>query len=125
VPSSPLSPEYRLALARDMVAGEGSSDQATARLWAYRDRTRFSKLIDFVVEISITCLDGQVRAGRQASLTGTLSNDDEGCPVRRMGIGAAPGNDRQHRAPQCLRPADFRVGPKLSKCLGNEPHGRV
>jgi uroporphyrinogen decarboxylase len=49
-----------------MVAGEGSSDQAAARLWAYRDRTGFSKLIDIVVETSITYLDGQVRAGADA-----------------------------------------------------------
>jgi uroporphyrinogen decarboxylase len=46
-----------------MVAGEGSSDQAAARLWAYRDRAGFAKLIDIVVETSIDYLDGQVRAG--------------------------------------------------------------
>jgi uroporphyrinogen decarboxylase len=46
-----------------MVAGEGSSDHAAARLWAYRDRAGFSKLIDIVVETSITYLDGQVHAG--------------------------------------------------------------
>jgi uroporphyrinogen decarboxylase len=49
-----------------MVAGEGSSDQAAARLWAYRDRAGFSKLIDIVVEASIDYLDGQVRAGADA-----------------------------------------------------------
>ncbi|MGZ5889569.1 MAG: uroporphyrinogen decarboxylase [Hyphomicrobium sp.] len=49
-----------------MVAGEGSADQAAARLWAYRDRTGFSKLIDIVVETSITYLDGQVHAGADA-----------------------------------------------------------
>jgi len=46
-----------------MVAGEGSSDQAAARLWAYRDRAGFSKLIDILVDTSIEYLDGQVRAG--------------------------------------------------------------
>jgi uroporphyrinogen decarboxylase len=49
-----------------MVAGEGSSDQAAARLWAYRDRTGFAKLIDILVETSIDYLDGQVRAGADA-----------------------------------------------------------
>jgi uroporphyrinogen decarboxylase len=49
-----------------MVAGEGSSDQAAARLWAYRDRAGFSKLIDILVETSIVYLDGQVRAGADA-----------------------------------------------------------
>jgi uroporphyrinogen decarboxylase len=46
-----------------MVAGEGSSDQAAARLWAYRDRAGFSKLLDILVDTSIEYLDGQVGAG--------------------------------------------------------------
>jgi len=49
-----------------MVAGEGSSDQAAARLWAYRDRAGFGRLIDIIVESSIAYLDGQVRAGANA-----------------------------------------------------------
>jgi uroporphyrinogen decarboxylase len=46
-----------------MAAGHGSSDQADARLWAYRDAAGFQRLIDIVVEASIAYLDGQVRAG--------------------------------------------------------------
>lgn len=46
-----------------MVQGEGSSDQLEARLWAYRDPDGFARLIDMLVETSITYLDGQVRAG--------------------------------------------------------------
>jgi uroporphyrinogen decarboxylase len=46
-----------------MVEGEGSSDQAEARLWAYRDPAGFQKLIDMLVETSIGYLDGQVKAG--------------------------------------------------------------
>ncbi len=46
-----------------MVGGEGSSDQAHARQWAYRDPEGFSKLIDILVETSVAYLDGQVRAG--------------------------------------------------------------
>jgi len=46
-----------------MVQGEGSSDQAEARLWAYRDPEGFAALIDMLVETSIDYLDGQVKAG--------------------------------------------------------------
>ncbi|MEQ1712257.1 MAG: uroporphyrinogen decarboxylase [Hyphomicrobium sp.] len=46
-----------------MVQGEGSTDQAEARLWAYRDPDGFSSLIDTLVETSIAYLDGQVKAG--------------------------------------------------------------
>jgi uroporphyrinogen decarboxylase len=46
-----------------MVEGRGSKDQAAARLWAYRDPAGFARLIDLLVETSITYLDGQVAAG--------------------------------------------------------------
>ncbi len=46
-----------------MVQGEGSTDQAKARLWAYRDPVGFQQLIDMLVETSIDYLDGQVKAG--------------------------------------------------------------
>jgi len=46
-----------------MVQGEGSSDQAEARLWAYRDPEGFGRLIDILVDASITYLDAQVAAG--------------------------------------------------------------
>ena len=49
-----------------MVGGEGSSDQAAARMLAYRDRATFARLIDIVTETSIEYLDGQVRAGAEA-----------------------------------------------------------
>lgn len=48
-----------------MVAGEGSRDQAAARLWAYRDPTGFSELIDLIVQVTIEYLLGQVRAGAE------------------------------------------------------------
>ena len=35
-----------------MVGGQGSTDQAAARLWAYRDRQGFQRLIDLLVETS-------------------------------------------------------------------------
>jgi uroporphyrinogen decarboxylase len=46
-----------------MVGGQGSSDQAAARAFAYRDRVAFQRLIDIVTDASIEYLDGQVRAG--------------------------------------------------------------
>lgn len=46
-----------------MVGGEGSSDQAAARSWAYRDPAGFQKLIDILVETSIDYLSRQVVAG--------------------------------------------------------------
>lgn len=49
-----------------MVAGKGSTDQADARLWAYRDREGFAQLIDIVTQASIDYLDQQVRAGADA-----------------------------------------------------------
>jgi len=49
-----------------MVGGRASSDQAAARLWAYRDSEGFNQLIDLLVEVSIAYLDGQVRAGADA-----------------------------------------------------------
>ena len=49
-----------------MVAGQGSKDQAPARLMAYRDPARFQALIDRIVETSITYLSGQITAGANA-----------------------------------------------------------
>jgi uroporphyrinogen decarboxylase len=46
-----------------MVGGQGSSDQAAARSFAYRDPESFARLIDIVTDASIEYLDGQVRAG--------------------------------------------------------------
>jgi uroporphyrinogen decarboxylase len=64
-----------------MVAGAGSSDQAEARLWAYRDPEGFARLIDVLTEASITYLDGQVRAGADAlqifdTWAGVLPDDE-------------------------------------------------
>lgn len=45
------------------VGGEGSSDQAEARKFAYRDPKGFQALIDVLVEASVVYLDGQIKAG--------------------------------------------------------------
>jgi uroporphyrinogen decarboxylase len=49
-----------------MVAGAGTSDQAPARLFAYREPDVFSKLIDLLVEASIDYLLEQFTAGVDA-----------------------------------------------------------
>ena len=46
-----------------MVGGEGSSDQAAARAFAYRDPVGFAALIDLLVDTSVEYLSGQVAAG--------------------------------------------------------------
>ncbi len=46
-----------------MVAGEGTSDQAPARLFAYRDPENFKRIIDRLVAGSIEYLVGQLKAG--------------------------------------------------------------
>ncbi|MDB5500732.1 MAG: uroporphyrinogen decarboxylase [Tardiphaga sp.] len=46
-----------------MVAGKGTPDQAPARMMAYRHPEAFQKIIDTIVENSITYLLGQLKAG--------------------------------------------------------------
>jgi uroporphyrinogen decarboxylase len=64
-----------------MVQGEGSSDQAKARLWAYRDEEGFGQLIDMLVETSISYLARQVEAGADClqifdTWAGSLPDDE-------------------------------------------------
>jgi uroporphyrinogen decarboxylase len=49
-----------------MVAGHGTTDQAPARLFAYRDPAGFGRLIDVLVRASIEYLAAQFRAGVDA-----------------------------------------------------------
>jgi uroporphyrinogen decarboxylase len=49
-----------------MVAGQGTSDQAPARMMAYRHPDMFEKIIDVLVENSIQYLLGQLKAGADA-----------------------------------------------------------
>ncbi|MGL5167530.1 MAG: uroporphyrinogen decarboxylase [Afipia sp.] len=46
-----------------MVAGQGTPDQAPARMLAYREPEAFAKIIDVLVENSIQYLFGQLKAG--------------------------------------------------------------
>jgi uroporphyrinogen decarboxylase len=64
-----------------MVEGRGSTDQAQARGWAYRDPAGFSRLIDILTETSIAYLSGQAEAGADVlqifdSWAGSLAEDE-------------------------------------------------
>lgn len=49
-----------------MIAGQGTPDQAPARLFAYRHPKSFAKLIDRLVEASVEYLSSQLNAGADA-----------------------------------------------------------
>lgn len=49
-----------------MVGGKGSTDQAAARLLAYKDPKTFQKLMDILIESSVDYLSRQVEAGADA-----------------------------------------------------------
>jgi uroporphyrinogen decarboxylase len=64
-----------------MVQGQGSTDQAEARLWAYRDPEGFDQLIDLLTAASIDYLDRQVKAGADClqifdTWAGSLPDDE-------------------------------------------------
>jgi uroporphyrinogen decarboxylase len=63
-----------------MVAGQGSRDQAEARLFAYADPEAFAAIVDAISEMTIDYLSGQIAAGADAvqlfdSWSGSLSPD--------------------------------------------------
>lgn len=76
-----------------MIAGQGTPDQAPARLFGYRERAALEKLLDHLADASAAYLVAQLRAGADAvkifdSWSGVL---DEECfeafcvrPVRRI-----------------------------------------
>jgi uroporphyrinogen decarboxylase len=49
-----------------MIAGQGTSDQAPARLFAYREPDAFAELIEILVENSVDYLAAQLEAGADA-----------------------------------------------------------
>lgn len=84
-----LSPETALigfcgapwTVATYMIGGQGSTDQAKTRLFAYRDPKAFAKLIEILVFTSVDYLSGQISAGAQAiqifdSWAGNLPDDE-------------------------------------------------
>jgi len=64
-----------------MVAGEGTSDQKPAKLWAYRDPAGFGQLIDLVTTATIDYLAAQIEAGAEViqifdTWAGSLADDE-------------------------------------------------
>ena len=71
-----LSPQTTFATY--MVAGQGSKDHAETRAFAYRDETAFARIIDAIVDLTVTYLAGQIDSGVEAvqlfdSWAGSLS----------------------------------------------------
>jgi uroporphyrinogen decarboxylase len=63
-----------------MVGGQGSSDQAAARAWAYHDPEGFEQLINILVDTSVEYLSLQIKAGADLiqifdSWAGSLPDD--------------------------------------------------
>jgi uroporphyrinogen decarboxylase len=63
-----------------MVGGQGSVDQADARLWAYRDPQGFQRLMRVLEDVSVEYLSGQIDAGADLvqifdSWAGSLPDD--------------------------------------------------
>lgn len=61
-----------------MVAGQGSKDQSAARRLAYTDPSTFAVVIDTLIDLTVTYLSGQIKAGVEAvqlfdSWAGSLS----------------------------------------------------
>ncbi len=61
-----------------MMAGQGSKEQAEARRYAYRDPAAFQLIIDAIIDLTVTYLSGQIKAGVDAvqlfdSWSGSLS----------------------------------------------------
>ncbi|TPW28452.1 uroporphyrinogen decarboxylase [Martelella alba] len=76
-----------------MIAGRGTPDQAPARLFAYRHRQDFLKLLDMLADLSADYLIRQIEAGADAvqifdSWAGILGEEDfedfAAKPVRRI-----------------------------------------
>ncbi|MBD2843207.1 uroporphyrinogen decarboxylase [Erythrobacter rubeus] len=64
-----------------MIAGQGSKDQGSARLLAYRDPQRMQEICDAIIEVSVEYLRGQIEAGAEAvqlfdSWAGSLAPDE-------------------------------------------------
>ena len=49
-----------------MIAGQGSPDQAAARLWAYQREADFERLMALLVEATVQHLSSQIEAGAEA-----------------------------------------------------------
>ncbi len=113
-----------------MIAGQGTPDQAPARLFAFRFPEAFAFLIDRLVDASIEYLTGQIDAGVEVvqifdSWAGVLpANEFErwsAQPIKRIVAGVKA---RHPQAPiiAFVRGADAQL-PRLTQMLGAEGYG--
>jgi len=113
-----------------MIAGQGTPDQAPARLFAYRYPDAFAKLIDRIIAASIDYLKRQIEAGVEVvqifdSWAGVLPAEEfrrwSAAPVRRIVEGV------KARYPQTpviafVRGADAHL-PMLTETIGADAYG--
>ncbi len=107
-----------------MIAGQGTPDQAPARLMAYQHPESFAKIIDTLVENSITYLVAQLKAGANVlqifdTWAGVLSPREFAALVDR-----ADPPHRRGRAQEGARRQDHRLSPRrrcaaAGLCRGN------
>ncbi|MBI5012576.1 MAG: uroporphyrinogen decarboxylase [Methylocystis sp.] len=113
-----------------MIAGQGTPDQAPARLFAYRNPDAFALLIDRVIEASIDYLARQIEAGVEVvqifdSWAGVLPANEfqrwSAEPVRRIVEGVKA---RHPLTPVIafIRGADSHL-PKLTQMIGADAYG--
>jgi uroporphyrinogen decarboxylase len=112
-----------------MIAGQGTPDQAPARLFAYRYPDAFAQLIDRVVEASIDYLARQIEAGVEVvqifdSWAGVLPANDQRWsaePVRRI-VEGVKARHPQTPVIAFIRGADAHL-PKLTQMIGADGYG--
>ena len=95
-----------------MVAGQGTPDQAPARMLAYRDPEAFSKIIDALVENSIEYLLGQLKAGADCV---QIFDTWAGVLPPREFLALVDRADRAHRRRRARESAgreDHRLSPR-------------
>ncbi len=96
-----------------MVAGHGTPDQAPARMMAYRHPEAFAKIIDTIVENSITYLLGQLAAG--ADVLQIFDTWPACCRHANSSVGRSsrPGESSKACAPKCpmRKSSGFRAAP--------------
>lgn len=113
-----------------MIAGHGTPDQAPARLFAFRHRAAFAKLIDRLVEASVEYLLRQIDAGVEVvqifdSWAGVLpANEFESWsaqPIARM-VAALKAQRPDVPVIAFVRGADAQL-PALTRSLGADGYG--
>jgi uroporphyrinogen decarboxylase len=113
-----------------MIAGQGTPDQAPARLFAYRYPDAFAQLIDRVVEASIDYLARQIEAGVEVvqifdSWAGVLPANEfqrwSAEPVRRI-VEGVKARHPQTPVIAFIRGADAHL-PKLTQTIGADAYG--